>query len=85
MIRYNKLGYVGLNVTDLMRARDWYTLMLGLQFNGTGESGELFFRSGVEHHSLVLHAATTPRCVGGAPTITGLPRNAGRSRCSTDA
>ncbi len=60
MIRYNKLGYVGLNVTDLMRARDWYTLMLGLQFNGTGESGELFFRSGVEHHSLVLHAATTP-------------------------
>ena len=32
-----------------------------------------------------LAAQTTPRWVGGAPTITGWPRNAGLSRCSTDA
>lgn len=57
MIRYRKLGYVALNVTDLARAREWYTAMAGLQLNGTGEAGEAFFRAGPEHHSLVLHEA----------------------------
>ncbi len=57
MIRYRKLGHVALNVTDLARAREWYAAMAGLQFNGTGAAGEAFFRSGPEHHSLVLHQA----------------------------
>jgi 2,3-dihydroxy-p-cumate/2,3-dihydroxybenzoate 3,4-dioxygenase len=60
MIRYSKLGYVALNVSDLGRARDWYASMMGLQVNGAGETGELYFRAGPEHHSLVLHEAATP-------------------------
>lgn len=60
MIRYRKLGYVALNVTDLARARQWYASMAGLQFNGSGEAGQVFFRSGAEHHSLVLHQAAAP-------------------------
>ena len=60
MIRYRRLGYVALNVTDLARARTWYAAMAGLQINGTGAAGEAFFRSGPEHHSLVLHEAAAP-------------------------
>ena len=30
-------------------------------------------------------ADTTPRCPGAAPTMTGLPRSDGSSRCSTEA
>ena len=60
MIRYRKLGYVALNVTDLARARAWYASIAGLQFNGIGEAGEVFFRSGAEHHSLVLHQTAAP-------------------------
>lgn len=60
MIRYRKLGYAALNVTDLARARAWYASMAGLQVNGNGDAGEVFFRSGAEHHSLVLHQAAAP-------------------------
>ena len=60
MIRYRKLGYVALNVTDLARARKWYAGMAGLQPNGSGETGEAFFRVGPDHHSLALHEAATP-------------------------
>ena len=60
MIRYRKLGYAALNVTDLARARVWYASMAGLQVNGNGDAGEVFFRSGAEHHSLVLHQAAAP-------------------------
>ena len=60
MIRYKKLGYVALNVSDLGRARNWYESMMGLQFNGTGEAGELYFRAGYDHHSLVLYQGYKP-------------------------
>jgi catechol-2,3-dioxygenase len=46
MIRYRKLGYVALNVSDVERARTWYESMIGLQFNGFGDSGESFRASG---------------------------------------
>lgn len=60
MIRYSRLGYVALNVSNLARAREWYVAMMGLQFSGTGVAGELCFRAGAGHHSLVLQEATTP-------------------------
>ena len=60
MIRYRKLGYVALNVSNLARARDWYVAMMGLQFNGAGAAGEHYFRAGPEHHDLVLCESATP-------------------------
>jgi 2,3-dihydroxy-p-cumate/2,3-dihydroxybenzoate 3,4-dioxygenase len=60
VIRYRKLGYVALNVSDLARAREWYASMMGLQFNGAGAAGEHYFRAGPAHHDLVLHESATP-------------------------
>ncbi len=60
MIRYRKLGYVALNVSDLARARAWYVSMLGLQGNGIGTAGEQYFRGGPAHHDLVLYQAAVP-------------------------
>ena len=59
MPRYRKLGYVALNVTDLRRARSFYAEMLGLEPSGTGPDGEAFFRCGSDHHTIMLHAAST--------------------------
>jgi 2,3-dihydroxy-p-cumate/2,3-dihydroxybenzoate 3,4-dioxygenase len=66
MIRYRKLGYAELNVTDLERARAFYTNQLGLQFVGEAEDGGLLFRCTDEHHAVVLHKASVPgiRCSG---------------------
>jgi 2,3-dihydroxy-p-cumate/2,3-dihydroxybenzoate 3,4-dioxygenase len=55
MIRYKKLGYVELIVTDLARSRDFYENIVGLQFVGTGAHGELRFRCGDDPYSVVLH------------------------------
>lgn len=60
MPRYDKLGYVALNVTDLARASAFYDGMLGLQPSGEGERGELFLRCGFGHHDVVLYRAAAP-------------------------
>lgn len=58
--RYEKLGYVALNVTDVSRARRFYEAELGLEYVGEGESGEAFFRCSTDHHNVILYPATTP-------------------------
>ena len=60
MPRYDKLGYVALNVTDLGRARAFYEGQVGLQPSGEGEDGALFFRCGVQHHDVVLYQGAEP-------------------------
>ena len=60
MVRYRKLGYAALTVSDLARARDWYERIMGLQFNGAGKEGELYFRADADHHSLVLYQGGRP-------------------------
>jgi len=57
MIRYAKLGQVELNVTDLDRSRRFYDEVVGLQYVGTGATGEIQFRCDSEHHSISLHLA----------------------------
>jgi len=57
MIRYRKLGYVELNVTDLERARRFYENMVGLQYIARGPNGEDLYRCSDDHHSVVLHQA----------------------------
>jgi len=54
---YDRLAYVALNVTDLERSRRFYEHEVGLQYSATGPGGELYFRCGYEHHSMVLYPA----------------------------
>jgi 2,3-dihydroxy-p-cumate/2,3-dihydroxybenzoate 3,4-dioxygenase len=60
MIRYKKLGFVALNVSNLARARAWYESMVGLQFNRTGTEGEVYLRADADHHSVVLYQNEIP-------------------------
>ena len=39
MVRYNRLGYVALNVTDQQRSHDFHEKQVGLQRGGT--TGEI--------------------------------------------
>ncbi|MDO8264538.1 MAG: VOC family protein [Gallionella sp.] len=54
-IRYEKLGYVELNVSDLVRSRDFYQSISGRQFVAKGPMGELNFRCCYEPYTVVLH------------------------------
>lgn len=60
MIRYQKLGYVGLNVTDIDRARRFYEEMVGLQLVETRSDGTVLLRCSDDYHSVSLRAAPTP-------------------------
>ena len=60
MLRYRGLGCAALNVTDLERSRRFYRDTLGLQFDGEGPEGELFFRAGGGHQGVVLHWGDKP-------------------------
>ncbi|MEO7403296.1 MAG: VOC family protein [Burkholderiales bacterium] len=60
MIRYKKLGYIALNVSDVERSRAWYRSMVGLEPNGYGPAGEAFMRADRDHHSLVLYQGAKP-------------------------
>ena len=56
MIRYKKLGYVVLNVTDLDKSVKFYEDIVGMQF--VERQGEIaFLRSSRDHHNLILEQA----------------------------
>jgi len=60
MIRYSKLGYVELMVTDLERSAAFYREIVGLQPAGRGRSGEVRFKCSEEPYAVVLHQADQP-------------------------
>ena len=57
MIRYRKLGYVALNVTELERSRRFYEDTVGLQLNGVAPDGGAFLRFNEAHHNIMLYEA----------------------------
>jgi 2,3-dihydroxy-p-cumate/2,3-dihydroxybenzoate 3,4-dioxygenase len=60
MIRYAKLGYIALNVTDLERSAEFYgPEVVGLQLSG-GDKDERWFRCSSDHHNVVLCKGKTP-------------------------
>jgi 2,3-dihydroxy-p-cumate/2,3-dihydroxybenzoate 3,4-dioxygenase len=60
MVRYAKLGYVALNVTDLNRSSDFYgPEIVGLQPTG-GDGEERYFRCSNDHHNIILCKAKEP-------------------------
>ena len=54
MIRYSKLGYVELMVTDLERSAEFYRDIVGLQLAGTGPDGEIRFKCSDDPYAVVL-------------------------------
>ena len=60
MIRYSKLGYVELMVTDLERSAAFYREIVGLQPAGRGPGGECRFKCSEEPYAVVLHQADRP-------------------------
>lgn len=66
MIRYNKLGYVELNVSDLERSKAFYRDIVGLEYLGEGLNGSALFRCDEDRYSLVLHQKEPAgfHCVG---------------------
>ncbi len=55
MIRYRKLGFVELNVSDLDRSEKFYSDIVGLQQVGKRRDGAVLFRCDKDHHSVVLN------------------------------
>ena len=52
---YEKLGYIALNVTDVARSHDWVMAIYGLDEAGQGAGGERYYRTGHDHHSVILY------------------------------
>lgn len=59
-MRYEKLGYIALNVRDIGRSREFYEKTVGLQYSGTNDQGHVFFRCSLDHHNIVLCPADRP-------------------------
>jgi 2,3-dihydroxy-p-cumate/2,3-dihydroxybenzoate 3,4-dioxygenase len=57
-LRYTKLGYVAINVTDIARSRHFYETVLGLEVSGAGPGGEIFLRCSNDHHNIILYPAS---------------------------
>jgi 2,3-dihydroxy-p-cumate/2,3-dihydroxybenzoate 3,4-dioxygenase len=60
MIRYKKLGYVELTVTNLERSAAFYRDVVGLEPAGEGPEGERRFRCSDDPYAVVLHKADHP-------------------------
>jgi lactoylglutathione lyase len=59
----NRVGHVGIHVTDVSRSIEWYRDTLGLTLTGrwpAGEGGEIaFMRFNDDHHNIVLFTHPT--------------------------
>ena len=63
MIRYKKLGYVALNVTDLERSANFYRDTVGLQevpADRPGADEPRFLRCDWDHHNIILFTGARP-------------------------
>ena len=60
MIRYLKLGYVALGVTDLEKSVPFYRDVVGLQLNEQADDGTAFFSCSDDHHNIILYQADEP-------------------------
>ncbi len=68
MIRYKKLGYVALNVSDLARSVVFYRDMVGFDVVEKNDAGEAFLSCNGDHHNVLLVQAPA----GGQPSFKRL-------------
>jgi 2,3-dihydroxy-p-cumate/2,3-dihydroxybenzoate 3,4-dioxygenase len=62
MIRYRKLGYIELNVSDSVRSESFYRQVVGLEYAGKRQDGAVLFRCDGDRYSLALHQAKSAGC-----------------------
>jgi 2,3-dihydroxy-p-cumate/2,3-dihydroxybenzoate 3,4-dioxygenase len=55
MIRYRKLGYVALNVSNIEKSKEFYTKMVGLESVSAKENEPVFLRCTSDHHNVILY------------------------------
>jgi len=60
MVRYQRLGRVELNVTELKRSREFYANIVGLQPLAENPDGSVSFRCGSDDCIVVLHESPVP-------------------------
>lgn len=60
MIRYKKLGYVALNVTDVNKSAEFYQNIVGLELVELVPNEAAYFRCSHDHHNLVLYPSPNP-------------------------
>lgn len=59
-IRYRRLGYVALTVTDLAASQRFYESLVGLKIDAPAQDGVLFLRCSDRHHDIALYEGATP-------------------------
>jgi 2,3-dihydroxy-p-cumate/2,3-dihydroxybenzoate 3,4-dioxygenase len=59
-IRYARLGYVGLNVTNMDASVNFYETLVGLKMDARADSGIAFLRCSDRHHDIALYEHEVP-------------------------
>lgn len=59
-IRYSRLGYIGLNVTDMEASVHFYETLVGLKIDCKPESGVAYLRCSDRHHDIALYTSDIP-------------------------
>ncbi|PAL24219.1 VOC family protein [Sphingopyxis sp. GW247-27LB] len=59
-IRYKRLGYIALTVTDLDRSAEFYREMVGVAVERSADGEMVFLRCSDRHHDLVLTRGAAP-------------------------
>lgn len=59
-LRYKRLAYVALRVTDLARSTTFLKDIIGLDDGAPAPHGQRYFRAGDDHHNVVLIQADAP-------------------------
>jgi len=59
-IRYRRLGYIALTVTDLEKSTHFYETLVGLKMDDEPEGERAFFRCSDRHHDLVIYRGSEP-------------------------
>jgi 2,3-dihydroxy-p-cumate/2,3-dihydroxybenzoate 3,4-dioxygenase len=59
-IRFQRLGYIALNVTDLNRAHAFYRDIVGLTAEKSADGDRVFLRCSDRHHDIMLVPGKTP-------------------------
>jgi len=59
-IRYRRLGYIALTVTDLEKSRHFYETLVGLKMDEEPDGKRAFLRCSDRHHDLVIYSGAEP-------------------------
>jgi 2,3-dihydroxy-p-cumate/2,3-dihydroxybenzoate 3,4-dioxygenase len=59
-IRYKRIAYAALRVSDIEKSKRFQEEVIGLQYGGSSPAGLHFFRCSQDHHNLILTQGEGP-------------------------